>query len=253
VTAKQPFIHVGRIHPHPGNIRADLGDLTEIANSIRAHGVLQPLTVEPHPGKPGHFRIIAGHRRYHAAILAGRDMLPVSVRQPGPGVAPEELMLVENLHRADLNPMDKAEAMGALRDKGYTATRIAASTGLSDGTISFYLALLELAPRAQAKVRNGTLSAATAVAAVRRVRKQQRASGGSPGRASDWEPDHFTTQHPLAKKAAALCNGREHNMRRRIGRLACGECWETVIRADERTVTEALARAGDGPVLRSAS
>jgi ParB family transcriptional regulator, chromosome partitioning protein len=254
VTAKQPYVHVDRVHPHPGNIREDLGDLTEIAASVRAHGVLQPLTVEPYPGEPGHFRIIAGHRRYHAALLAGRDQLPVSVRLPRAGVAYEELMLVENLHRADLNPMDKAEAMGALRDKGYTAARIAASTGLSDATVGFYLALLELAPSARAKVRKGTLSAADAVAAVRRVRKQRRAREGKPEMGGgEWEPDHFTPRHPLAKKATALCDGREHTMRRRVGRLACGECWETVIRADERTVAQALAATSEDTTLRSVS
>ena len=57
-----------------------------------------------------------------------------------------------------------------------------------------------------------------------------------------WEPDHFTSQHPLARKAKALCDGREHQMRRRVGKHACGECRETVIRADERAVTAALAK-----------
>jgi ParB family transcriptional regulator, chromosome partitioning protein len=253
MTAQQPYVHVDRIHPHPDNVREDLGDLTEMAASIRAHGVLQPLTVEPHPGKPGHYLIIAGHRRYAAARRAGRDQLPIAVRQSRADVAPEELMLVENLHRADLNPMDKAEAMGALKARGYTAIRIARSTGLTDSTVSFYLALLELAPSAKAKVRSGSLSAADAVAAVRRVRRQRRASDGKPATGgTEWEPDHFTAQHPLARKARALCDGREHSMRRRVGRLACGECWETVIRADERTVTQALADAGPSG-LRSVS
>jgi ParB family chromosome partitioning protein len=252
MTAQQPFVHVDRVHPHPDNVREELGDLSEMAASIRAHGILQPLTVEPHPGKPGHYRIIAGHRRYHAALAAGRDMLPVSIRKPRDGVADEELMLVENLHRADLNPMDKARAMGTLRDKGYTAARIARSVGLSDATVGFYLALLELAPATQARVRAGTLAAADAVAAVRRTRKQKRARDGRPAIGGEWEPDHFTSQHPLARKARALCDGRDHTMRRRVGKLACGECWETVIRADERTVTAALG-SGAPATLRSVS
>jgi len=242
---KQPFVHVDRVHPHPDNVRKQLGDLTEMAASARAHGILQPLTVEPAPGKPGHFLIIAGHRRYQSALNAGLDMVPVSIRQGRAGVAPEELMLVENLHREGLNPMEKADAMGALRARGYTAARIAR-------TVGFYLTLLELAPSTQARVRAGTLPAADAVAAVRRTRKQQRARDGKPAMGGgEWEPDHFTAQHPLARKAKALCDGREHSMRRRVGRLACGECWETVIRADERTVAAALADGG--PVLRSVS
>lgn len=249
---KQPFVHVDRVHPHPDNVREQLGDLTETTASVRAHGILQPLTVEPDPGRPGHFRIIAGHRRYQAALNAGLDMVPVSIRQARAGVAPEELMLVENLHREGLNPMEKADAMGALRARGYTAARIARSIGLTESTVGFYLTLLELAPRTQARVRAGTLPAADAVAAVRRARKQQRARDGRPEiGGGEWEPDHFTPQHPLARKAKALCDGREHTMRRRVGRLACGECWETVIRADERTVTAALADGG--PALRSVS
>lgn len=245
----QPHIHVSRLHPHPDNIREDLGDLAEMTRSVRAHGILQPIAVEPHPEISGHFQIIAGHRRFASAKRAGLDMVPVTFRQAG-GAQPEELMLVENLHREGLNPMDKAEAMGKLRRKGYTAQRIADSTGLSGSTVGYYLSLLELDLKAQEKVRAGHLSAADAVAAVRRVRKKTRAAEGKTEMGPVWEPDHFTRQHPLARRAEALCNGREHSMRRRVGKLACGECWETVIRADERIVAAALA--GDSP-LRSVS
>ena len=57
-------IHVSRIEPHPGNI---LGDLAELAGSIRAHGLLQPLIVTPHPQIPGRYQLLAGHRRLAAA------------------------------------------------------------------------------------------------------------------------------------------------------------------------------------------
>lgn len=58
--------------------------------------------------------------------------------------------------------------------------------------------------------------------------------------AGEWEPDHFTPGHQLAKKAKALCEAREHTLRRRVGKTACGQCWETVIRADERIAAEVL-------------
>ena len=65
--------------------------------------------------------------------------------------------------------------------------------------------------------------------------KQRTATGaGAPG--ATWEPDHFTTTHALARKAAALCAAREHTARRHLGGVACGQCWETAIRADERIV-----------------
>lgn len=239
-----PELPITRVQPHPGNVRQDLGDLSEMAASIRAHGILQPIAVEPHPRLAGHWQVVAGHRRLAAAKLAGLTSVPVAIRKAG-GAQPEELMLIENLHRADLNPMDKAEAMGALKAKGYSAVRIAKSTGLSDATVGFYLALLDLDKKSRARVRDGSLPAADAVAAVRRVRKRNRAREGRPEMAPHWEPDHFTSQHPLALRARALCDGREHSMRRRVGKLACGECWETVIRADERTV--AAAMAGDAP------
>jgi ParB family transcriptional regulator, chromosome partitioning protein len=159
-------------------------------------------------------------------------------------------MLVENLQRADLNPMDKAEAMGALRKKGHSNVRIAQRIGVTDATVGFYLALLDLDVRSQEAVRRGDLPAADAVGAVRRTRAKARERKGTPAMGPVWEPDHFTGAHPLARKAKALCDGREHSSRRRVGKLACGECWETVIRADERTVVAALAEPGE---LRSVS
>jgi len=254
VTASKHFAHISQLHLHPDNIRDELSDIPALAASIRVHGILQPIVVEHHPSKPGAYQIIAGHRRYAAAKLARLDMVPIAFRQVPAGseaAEPEELMLVENCQRQDLNPMDKAEAMGALKRKGYTATRIAERTGLSISTVSYYLALLDLDVKAQEKIRAGDLSAAEGVGAVRRVRAKGRQRDGKPARGAVWEPDHFTSQHPLARKARAMCDAREHSMRRRVGKLACGECWETVIRADERKVAEALA-AGDDQALRSA-
>jgi ParB family chromosome partitioning protein len=236
------MLHVSRIKPHPANVRDDLGDLSGLVDSIKAHGILQPIIVEQQPLSSGQFVIIAGHRRYAAAKRAGLDMVPVVFGNRPEGTEPEELMLVENLQRADLNPMDKAEAMGKLRKKGYSATRIAASIGLSDQSVYNYLMLLDLAPKSQQQIRDGILATADALAGIRRVRKRQRTAQGKPPMGSgEWEPDHFTKQHPLAKKAAAMCEAREHSMRRRVGKVACGQCWETVIRADERIATEVLA------------
>lgn len=242
VSAK--VLHVSRIKPHPRNVRDDLGDLSGLVESIKAHGILQPLVVEPQPLGSGQFIIIAGHRRYAAAKRAGLDMVPVIIRELAEGTEPEELMLVENLQRADLNPMDKAEAMGALRKKGYSAARIATSIGVSDQSVYNYLLLLDLAPRSQQQVRDGILSTADALGGIRRARKTQRKREGKPPMGSgEWEPDHFTGTHSLAKKAAAMCEAREHSMRRRVGKTACGQCWETVIRADERVAVATLEAA----------
>jgi ParB family chromosome partitioning protein len=238
--AVQPSALVSRVHPHPGNIRSETGDIEETAASITAHGILQPLTVEPMPGMPGHWRIIAGHRRLAAAKAAGLQVVPITVREPD-GAEPEELMLIENCHRRDLSIMDKADAMGTLRSKGYSVARIARSTGFAEGTVYSYMALLDLDVRTRQMVREGRLSSADALAGVRAARKLQRKKAGRPAVGPLWEPDHFTGQHQLARKARALCDAREHTGRRRVGKVACGQCWETVIRQDERTAEAALA------------
>src|SRR5215469_12536191 len=199
----QRQLHVSRIKPHPANVRDDLGDLGGLVTSILQHGILQPLVVEPQPAGSGQFVIIAGHRRYAAAKKAGLDMVPVVIRDRG-DAQPEELMLVENLQRADLNPIDKAEAMGALRRKNYSVARIASSIGLSEATVYNYLALLDLDESSRDKIRDGKLFAADALAGIRRVRKRDRARNGKAAIGPAWEPDHFTPQHGLARKAKAL-------------------------------------------------
>lgn len=233
-------LRIERIHPNPANIRADLGDLTEIAASIRQHGILQPLVVTPHPEIPAIYQVLAGHRRLAAAKKAGLDAVPAIVRHGITDDGALELMLVENCQRADLNPMEKAEAMAALINRGYTQTEVAKRTGITASTVSYYLNLIALAPETQARVRDGAISAADAVAAVRTVRRQDRQKRtGSKANNYEWEPDYLASTHPLAKKALRLCDAREHGMRRRVGKTACGQCWESVIRLDERVVIEA--------------
>ncbi|MQY07240.1 hypothetical protein [Actinomadura macrotermitis] len=104
--------------------------------------------------------------------------------------------------------------------------------------MSHHLALLELDESSRAQVRDGKVSATDAVAAVRRARRKSRAKNGSTA-TWEWEPDFLAATHPLAVKARRLCDAREHTMRRRIGKTACGQCWETVIRQDERIVIAA--------------
>ncbi|MCK2219744.1 ParB/RepB/Spo0J family partition protein [Actinomadura sp. ATCC 31491] len=234
---------LNRIHDHPGNIRDDLGDLTELAASIAAQGLLQPVTVRPLPGKPDEYELLAGHRRRAAAARAGLTSLPAVIRHDVDDAAAVEVMLVENIQRRDLNPMEKAEALGRLRDQGYSGALISARTGIPQGSVSASLALLELDDASKERVRSGELSATDAINAVRRLRKKAREAraAGSAVQAWSWEPDYLTKTHPLAKKAARLCQAREHTTRRRIGQTACGQCWESVIRADERVVIAAEA------------
>lgn len=236
------FMHISALEPHPDNIREDIGDVADTAASMLAHGIIQPLTVIPRDDKPGYFWIIAGNRRYHAARRAHIEQIPVIIRRDITTLASiTEVMLIENCQRADLNPIEKAEAMGRLRKAGKTNVQIARSIGLSDATVSYFLALLELDAASQERVLAGSLPVGDAISAVRATRRKARKTAGQKPHGVHWEADHFTARHPLARKAAAMCDAREHTARRRIGKVACGECFETVIRADERLAMTAIA------------
>lgn len=227
-------LDVRDIDPHPTNVRRSLGDLAELADSIRAHGIIEPLVVAPHPHREGGWQLLAGHRRMAAAQLAGLDRVPVVVHDPVDAGTAVELMLIENCHRADLNPMDKAEAFAALLSRGYSQTLIAKRTGIAQSTVSHFLILTELDADTQQKVRDGELAVGDAIKAVRRFRASSRKKQGkgSPG-GLRFEGDHFGATHPLAAKAARLCSGQGHAMRRRLGDTACGQCWEQAIRDDQ--------------------
>lgn len=137
--------------------------------------------------------------------------------------------------------MERAEALGALVNRGYTQDQIARRTGKSVSWVNYYLSLLDLDTGSQEKVRAGELAVTHAIDGVRRARKAARKKRGSTADFT-WEPDHLADGHPLAKRARTMCDTREHGMRRRLGGIACGQCWETVIRIDERKVIEAEER-----------
>jgi len=230
---------IGRLREHPANVREDLGDLEELAASIRSHGILQPVVVQPNAAEPGTFLILAGHRRTAAARLAGLTSVPVTVRAAA-GPKAIEIMLIENCQRHDLSPVEKAEAMGKLRRRGMTQADIARAIGLSQGVVSYYLSLLDLDEDSRRLVADGHVSAADAVGAVRAARKRAR-GGRSPGRPRPaLQADHFSFGHPLADKARIRCELAGHEAvkygRDRVAnaKVACGACWEYVIRADER-------------------
>ena len=229
-------VHVSRLVPHPGNVREDTGDIGELAASIQAHGILQPLVVQVHPQRAGCYLILAGHRRLEAAKRARLEMVPVTVRKLAQPVKAIEIMLVENCQRSDLSPVEKAEAMGRLRKHAYTATAIARATGLTVSTVSYYLSLLDLDEESRARIKDGSVAVGAAIKAVRRARKVTR--GGTTGRPVQASAPWFTARHKLADAARSLC---DHTTRPVVGNTACGQCWERVIRDDERQ------RANAGP------
>jgi ParB family chromosome partitioning protein len=224
------LVLVHALEPHPHN-RTDLGDLDELADSIRAQGLLQPLVVTPHTS-PGRYVILIGHRRHAAAQIAKLAEVPVIIRPElrNPGEAVEH-MLSENGHRKDLNPIEKATAFDRLRRRGYSNALIARRTGFSEGTITRHLTLTELDPDAQELVRSGQLPVGDAVGIVRSTRQQPKKAGG---RRRVAEPEYLTITHPLGPAAKQLCRSQGHRRQGLVGKVACGHCWEDVIRADER-------------------
>ena len=138
--------------------------LEELAESIRQHGILQPLTVRRL--QSGYYQIIAGERRWRAARLAGLTEVPVLVIEADDRKA-AELAMVENLQREDLNPMEEAAGFQALMD-GYRLTQEEAAkrVGKSRSAVANALRLLSLSPAVRKLVEEGKLSAGHARALV---------------------------------------------------------------------------------------
>ena len=137
----------------------DPASLKELADSIRARGILQPLLARPHPTAPGRFQIIAGERRWRAAQAAGLFEVPALVRPLGDAEA-MAAALVENLQRQDLNPIEEAEGYRRLMTEfAMTQDSLGEAVGKSRSHVANTIRLLNLPSRVQAEVRNGALSA----------------------------------------------------------------------------------------------
>jgi ParB family chromosome partitioning protein len=144
--------------------------LSQLADSIREVGVLQPVLVRP--AGPGEYELIAGERRWRAARRVGLQTIPALVRESDDAAALEQA-LVENLHRDSLNPLEEAAAYQQLiEDFGLTHDEVAGLVGRSRATVSNTLRLMQLPPAIQKSVQEGKLSMGHA-----------RALLGSPDRA----------------------------------------------------------------------
>ena len=130
--------------------------LAELAASITANGVVQPVLVRPLLN--GRFQLIAGERRWRASQLAGKATIPAILRQVSDEQA-MEITIVENLQRADLNPMEQARAFERLsREFHMTQEQMAVRTGKDRATVANFLRLLRLPASVQARVESGELS-----------------------------------------------------------------------------------------------
>lgn len=131
------------------------GTLDELAESIRANGVIQPITVRP--GKDGRYVLITGERRWKASKLAGKEKVPAIVKHVSDQQA-AEMTVVENLQRQDLNCMDQCLAFVMLSQTFHlTQDQIGQRVGLSRETVSNYMRLVRLPASVQQYLRSGTL------------------------------------------------------------------------------------------------
>jgi ParB family chromosome partitioning protein len=223
--AEIPISRIRR-NPYQPRRRFDVDELQQLAASIRDHGIIQPVLVtETLDG----YQLVAGERRVRAAELAGLERVPAVVRQ----LAPRdqlELALVENLQRADLDPIETALAYRQLLDEfGFTQEQLAERVGRARSTVANTLRLLDLDERVQAAVAEGAitegharalgglettdqprlldlvvvrdLSVRETEALVRRLRERETRGGPShPDRASDHpDPDRERVEEELRR------------------------------------------------------
>lgn len=135
----------------------DEAALDELADSIRQHGILQPLLVRPIA--TGGYQLVAGERRWRASKRAGLKEVPVVVKELS-DTETMEIAIIENLQREDLNPIEEAEGLQALIDKcGFTQEQVAVSVGKSRPAIANSLRLLKLPLEVRDMAKNGEISA----------------------------------------------------------------------------------------------
>lgn len=137
------LIAIKRLQHHPDNPRKNLGDLTELAESIKTNGIMQNLTVVRSENLTGYYDVIIGNRRLEAANLAGLKELPCAIVE----LSPQEqmaTMLAENMQRADLTILEQAQGFQYMMDLGEGVKSISEKTGFSASTIRRRVKLLEL-------------------------------------------------------------------------------------------------------------
>lgn len=173
--SKIVMLPVDKLQPHPDNPRKDLGDLSELAESIKSNGILQNLTVVPGEDAD-HYQVIIGHRRMAAAKKAGLTEVPCAIVNMS---HKEQVatMLVENVQRSDLTAYEQAMGFQMMLDLGETQQSIAKQTGFSEATVSRRIRLMKLdAKKLQAaESRGGTMDQYIKVAEIKTASDRKRA------------------------------------------------------------------------------
>lgn len=154
-------VPIGNIYPNPDQPRRDFAkeDMDDLIRSVKEKGIIQPLVVRPDPNNAGGYQIVAGERRWRAAQAAQIHELPVVVREFDDQEV-LEIAIIENVQRADLNPIEEAMGYRQLMDSfGHTQEKMASALGKSRSHIANLLRLLNLPDDVLALTREGRLSA----------------------------------------------------------------------------------------------
>lgn len=162
------FIPVEQISPNPDQPRRYFSQsaLEELAASIREKGIIQPLIVRPDPTDHSRFQIVAGERRWRAAQIAQLHDLPAIVRDFD-DTEVLEVAIIENIQRADLNPVEEAQGYRQLMEKfGHTQDQLATAMGKSRSHLANTMRLLQLPDEIQTLLQEGHLSAGHARALI---------------------------------------------------------------------------------------
>jgi len=168
--SKRPdmMVPIEKVHPNPEQPRRsfDGAQLQDLADSITARGIIQPLIVRDNPRRAGDYEIVAGERRWRAAQMAQLHEVPVLIRQFN-DTEVLEIAIIENIQRADLNPVEEATGYSQLMHKfGHTQEKLAEVLGKSRSHIANSVRLLTLPEEILGYLRDGKLSAGHARALI---------------------------------------------------------------------------------------
>jgi ParB family chromosome partitioning protein len=166
------YIQLEDIETNPDQPRTNVGDLSELKNSIASKGVLEPLLVRPVAG--GRYRIIAGERRFRAAMEAGLSEVPC-IELDVSDAEVLEIALIENLHRKDLHPFEEAEGFAGLAERhGYTQQQIAGAIGKSRVSVTESMSLLDIPEELRDECRRADIDAKSVLLEIARLKDPDR-------------------------------------------------------------------------------
>ncbi len=198
-------IDINKLYPHPANPRKNLGDLSELAESIKARGILQNLTVVPMENKELGFCVVIGHRRVAAAKMAGLTEVPCVICDMDykDQVA---TMLLENIQRNDLTVIEQAQGFQMMMDLGETVTSLSGKTGFSDATIRrrLHLASLDAKKLQAAADRGGTLMDYAELEKIKDIKVKNKVLGSIGTSNFKWELKSAIDEESKPERKAAL-------------------------------------------------